>query len=116
MSLERIIRNAIRCNQCGDEIESFHRHDFKWCSCKRVFVDGGKDYMRRGYNPGGSYTELSRTQVGLPDGRYVPAQPQPFYDWRWKFKRVMCRLGKHQPGTESEGWFCAVCLKQLREE
>ena len=27
-----IIRNAIRCNICGDEIESKHRHDFVTCN------------------------------------------------------------------------------------
>ena len=25
----RIIRNAARCNHCGDVIESTYRHDFK---------------------------------------------------------------------------------------
>ena len=28
-----IIRNAIRCNLCGDEIESKTVHDFGWCKC-----------------------------------------------------------------------------------
>jgi len=47
----KIIRNAARCRQCGDEIESLFRHDFKWCSCGDIFVDGGFDYLRRGGNP-----------------------------------------------------------------
>ena len=46
----KIIRNAIRCNSCGDIIESTFRHDFKTCSCGRVSVDGGHDYLRRCYN------------------------------------------------------------------
>ena len=45
---ERIIRNAARCNHCGDIIESRHRHDFKSCSCGRIFVDGGHCYLRQG--------------------------------------------------------------------
>ena len=36
-----IIRNAIRCNICGDEIESKHRHDFVTCKCGDCSVDGG---------------------------------------------------------------------------
>ena len=28
-----IIKNAIRCNICGDEIESKHRHDYVECKC-----------------------------------------------------------------------------------
>ena len=44
---EKIIRNSARCVKCGDEIESVHRHDFKWCSCESIAVDGGKSYLRR---------------------------------------------------------------------
>lgn len=42
-----IIRNKLRCLECGDEIESFHTHDFRWCKCGAVAVDGGHDYLRR---------------------------------------------------------------------
>ena len=42
-----IIKNAIRCNICGDEIESKHRHDFATCKCGACSVDGGHDYLRR---------------------------------------------------------------------
>jgi len=38
----------IKCLKCGDIIQSYHRHDFKWCSCENVFIDGGNDYMRYG--------------------------------------------------------------------
>jgi hypothetical protein len=41
------LRNKIQCTKCLDVIESVHRHDFKWCKCGAVAVDGGKDYMRR---------------------------------------------------------------------
>ena len=43
----RIIKNAIRCKKCGEEIESKTVHDFKWCSCHACAVDGGHDYLRR---------------------------------------------------------------------
>jgi len=42
-----ILKNRIRCRKCGDTIESTYRHDFKWCSCGAVAVDGGLDYLRR---------------------------------------------------------------------
>jgi hypothetical protein len=44
-------KNALRCNKCGDIIVSYHRHDFKWCKCSSIFVDGGLDYGRYGGNP-----------------------------------------------------------------
>lgn len=43
----RIVRNAARCLDCGDVIESKHRHDFRWCSCENVAVDGGRSYLKR---------------------------------------------------------------------
>ena len=59
----RILHNKIRCNQCGDVIESEYRHDFKSCRCGLVSVDGGHDYLRRGFtNSPDDYTELTELQ------------------------------------------------------
>ena len=45
-----IIRNAIRCNICGDEIESTYRHDYAECKCGVCAVDGGHDYLRKPFD------------------------------------------------------------------
>ena len=45
--MEKIKRNMIRCKKCNDVIESVSRHDFKFCKCGSVAVDGGKSYLRR---------------------------------------------------------------------
>ena len=42
--MDTIIHNRIRCKKCGEIIESHTVHEFKWCSCGAVAVDGGKDY------------------------------------------------------------------------
>ena len=42
-----IITNKVKCKKCGDIIESKHRHDFKYCKCGSIAVDGGHDYLRR---------------------------------------------------------------------
>ena len=47
--MKNIKRNAIQCKHCGDIIESYSRHDFKYCSCGACAVDGGHDYLRRGF-------------------------------------------------------------------
>lgn len=39
--------NKIRCKKCNEVIESVHRHDFRYCQCRSVAVDGGLDYLRR---------------------------------------------------------------------
>ena len=46
-----IYRNSAKCLRCGEEIESRHRHDYKECKCKSIFVDGGLSYIRRNSNP-----------------------------------------------------------------
>ena len=43
----KIIVNKIKCKKCGDVIESKSVHDFKYCRCGAVAVDGGHDYLRR---------------------------------------------------------------------
>lgn len=58
--MKEIIINKIRCNHCGDEIESEYGHDFKWCKCGTVAVDGGKNYLRRCFkNSIDDFTDLS---------------------------------------------------------
>lgn len=46
-TIVRIRTNKIKCRKCGDIIESIDVHDFKWCSCGAVAVDGGREYLRR---------------------------------------------------------------------
>lgn len=56
----KIKTNKIKCNYCGDIILSESRHEFKFCSCGKVAVDGGTDYLRRIYtNSCDDFTELT---------------------------------------------------------
>lgn len=56
--MEKILVNKIRCKRCNDVIESTHRHDFKFCKCGAVAVDGGADHLKRsGYHE--DWEELS---------------------------------------------------------
>ena len=47
MLILKITVNKIKCKKCGDVIESKSVHDFKFCRCGAVAVDGGHDYLRR---------------------------------------------------------------------
>ena len=92
--ISMITKNAARCKNCGDVIESTHRHDFVSCKCHKeaeylmehfsgkkytrdgsvtaeyrdyinkvstgIFVDGGKEYLRRG----GNFAHLEDLSVG----------------------------------------------------
>lgn len=68
MNEKKLIKNAIKCNHCGDIIESKHRHDFKFCKCETVAVDGGLDYARRTVkNSLNDYTDLSEWEEIIED-------------------------------------------------
>lgn len=38
--------SAIQCRDCLSIIFSRARHDFRWCKCKHVAIDGGRDYTK----------------------------------------------------------------------
>lgn len=61
--MTKIIKNAIQCKHCGEIIESLSVHDFKTCKCGKVFVDGGHEYLRRGYTNSAEedFIDLSET-------------------------------------------------------
>lgn len=44
------MRNRAKCKLCQEIIESFHNHDFVYCKCKEIYVDGGTNCYRAGAN------------------------------------------------------------------
>lgn len=60
--MRKIIRNAVRCLFCDRIIESKGRNDIQTCSCGRISVVGGLDYLKRSCpsgHPHEWYEELS---------------------------------------------------------
>lgn len=57
----KIISNKAKCTKCEDVIESKYAHDFKWCSCNTIAVDGGKSYLKRLYKHKEDIEEMSET-------------------------------------------------------
>lgn len=55
----KIYKNAIKCNLCGDIVESKSVHDYVPCSCGACAADGGKEYLRRTAPSRDSFTELA---------------------------------------------------------
>jgi len=47
--MKKIVFNSVICLNCGEQLISRHRHDYKECSCEnKTMVDGGYDYERFG--------------------------------------------------------------------
>lgn len=72
----KLIYNAVLCHVCGDLVSSRHRHDFRFCYCGNIAVDGGLEYIRRVGNgiTHNTYTDLSRWE-GDEDGRASRRRP-----------------------------------------
>ena len=68
--MRKIKINRAQCLKCGEIIESKLKHDFVWCDCGTIFVDGGRNYLRRG-----------------GDSKYLKELSE-FYDYRRKQSRI----------------------------
>ncbi len=64
MSRLKILINKAQCNNCKDIIESRYTHHFVTCSCGQTHVDGGLNYLKRGYGDKG-YTDMSVYESGI---------------------------------------------------
>ena len=64
--MKKLKTNMIKCLHCGEIIESKTTHDMNLCSCGAVSVDGGLEYIRRGFltRPEDDYEELSVYEDG----------------------------------------------------
>lgn len=46
---KQLVYNSVICQECNETIVSYHRHDYKTCSCpNQAMVDGGTAYLRYG--------------------------------------------------------------------
>jgi hypothetical protein len=57
--MKTLFYNAVHCNLCGDNIQSYYGHDYKHCSCRNAMVDGGLNYARWGWGVDGSVIDFS---------------------------------------------------------
>lgn len=42
---------GVKCSACQEIIYSRAHHDYHFCSCGKTSVDGGRDYLRYGWDP-----------------------------------------------------------------
>lgn len=54
-----VFENKAKCLSCGDVIMSKHVHDFVWCSCGKLGVDGGSHYAKRNFQNKDEWEEMS---------------------------------------------------------
>jgi hypothetical protein len=62
--------HAVYCKQCKETIRSTSRHDFKQCSCGKVFIDGG---ISLGNRIGGNLADIEDrgTYFAMINGKKV---------------------------------------------
>lgn len=62
-----IISNRAKCLICGDVIESKSVHDYVTCSCGRLSVDGGHEYIRRSFYSEEEFVDLNEIEFEKED-------------------------------------------------
>lgn len=67
--MAKILVNQIECLKCGDKPFLANRHDFKYCKCGAVAVEGGMSYLKIS-GEAGIYKEMS---ISVPDEAFEAA-------------------------------------------
>jgi hypothetical protein len=67
MDSPRIHTNKAKCLKCNEVIESKRAHDFVQCGCKAIHVDGGREYLKRGFTNLSDFQELSEYIITWKD-------------------------------------------------
>ncbi len=71
--------NAYQCLNCNDIIYSRARHDYRTCSCGKLSVDGGFDYVR---------ITCESKHLYKPINLELPTTKQELYtDWNFRENR-----------------------------
>lgn len=60
---KKLTCNRARCRKCNDIVESTTTHHYQACRCGAIFVDGGLEYVRRGYDEPGNFEDLSEYEA-----------------------------------------------------
>ena len=68
-------QDGLHCKTCDDVIYSINRHDMRYCECRAVFIDGGREYTRYG----GDMNNANLVQVDLLNGNVVAFRSE-FYE------------------------------------
>ena len=66
-----------QCPTCRDIIYSRANHDFRYCSCGEIFIDGGLEYVRVGGK------DLGAIEMGTLE---IDATPKELYD-DWNYRK-----------------------------
>lgn len=64
---KKIKVKGVECPECKEKIWSRYRHDFRYCECKYTFVDGGREYLRYGFEDFGDRPKEIELEVDPND-------------------------------------------------
>ena len=58
-----VLVKGVICPNCHDFIYSRAHYDFRYCTCRNVFIDGGFDYLKYGAK---DVNKVKRKQINIP--------------------------------------------------
>lgn len=122
MNEKKLIRNAIQCNHCGDIIESKYTHDFKFCKCKSVAVDGGLSYARRVFtNSSNDFTDLSEWEEikGTKEVDYTIVSKPSYITFECPYCKEKVEIPFEEVDFNTDYWgdgavvYCPECCNEV---
>lgn len=95
----KITRNAVKCLNCDEVVESKHRHNYVTCACGNVSVDGGLDYTRRSIADKSAAIDISDhrryTIDELDDALYIAKRDMVKYTYSSQYNQLMINSIRH---------------------
>lgn len=104
--MKKILTNKAMCRVCSDIIESKHRHDFVFCKCGAIAVDGGKEYLKRmgEFHHIADMSKYAQCECGT-DIEYLSVYSQPEHPLNQQYKNDSMYWGM---------WYCPKCNKEYK--
>lgn len=94
---------GVECLKCENIIYSRHVHDFHYCQCGNVAIDGGRDYYKINYNSPNSFKTV-KIELPINDWAYLQFdynQSNDEFGWISKNDRKNYRIVDIATGVET---------------
>jgi ribosome biogenesis SPOUT family RNA methylase Rps3 len=65
---ESVVLRGLRCPKCKEVVVSLHVHDFRWCGCKSLAIDGGSEYCKIVTDNGVQFSDIESVEVRMSTG------------------------------------------------
>ena len=74
--------HGLICPSCGEFIYSCATHDFRYCGCGKLSIDGGQRYFKFGWDPSISKDDIKHVTIEVD-----ATQSELYDDWNQSLRK-----------------------------